>query len=196
MKEAINHKGFAFIEVLSQCPTQSGRMIYGNSDPVAMFNRYKETSVSVARAGKMSAEELAGKIVVGKLHQIEGRAEPDRPFIAVNCAAVPRELMESELFGHVRGAFTGAVKDKPGLFELAHGGTLFLAEIAELPLELQPKLLRAVEQGELQRVGGSRPVPFHARILAATNRDLKAEVTEGRFRGDLYYRIRVVEISL
>jgi DNA-binding NtrC family response regulator len=143
----------------------------------------------------ITGESGTGKEVVARaLH--EASSGPDRPFIAVNCAAVPRDLVESELFGHVRGAFTGAVKDKPGLFELANGGTLFLDEIGELPLELQPKLLRAVEQGQLRRVGGTISVPFHARIVAATSRDLKAEVTAGRFRAELYYRIRVVDIHL
>ncbi|MFI5394800.1 MAG: sigma-54-dependent transcriptional regulator [Candidatus Binatia bacterium] len=143
----------------------------------------------------ITGESGTGKEVVARaLH--EAGSGPDRPFIAVNCAAVPRELVESELFGHVRGAFTGAIKDKPGLFELANGGTLFLDEIGELPLELQPKLLRAVEQGQLRRVGGTMSMPFHARLVAATSRDLKAEVTAGRFRADLYYRIRVVDIQL
>jgi DNA-binding NtrC family response regulator len=172
-----------------------GPRLVGAHPSIQAIRRILEKVAPTDSTVLITGESGTGKEVVARaLH--EARSEPDRPFIAVNCAAVPRELMESELFGHVRGAFTGAVKDKPGLFELAHGGTLFLDEIAELPLELQPKLLRAVEQGELQRVGGSRPVPFHARILAATNRDLKAEVAEGRFRGDLYYRIRVVEISL
>ncbi len=138
-------------------------------------------------------ESGTGKeLVAREIHDI-GRG-PDRPFVAVNCAAVPRDLFESELFGHVRGAFTGAVRDRAGLFELAADGTLFLDEIPELPLELQAKLLRAIERKEVQRVGGSRTVSARARVLAATQRDLEAEVTAGRFREDLFFRVRVLEI--
>lgn len=140
-------------------------------------------------------ESGTGKeIVAREIHEL-GRG-PDRPFVAINCAAIPRELFESELFGHVRGAFTGAVRDRPGLFELASEGTLFLDEISELPLELQPKLLRAIEQREVLRVGGSRTVPTRARIVAATQRDLGAEVAAGRFREDLLFRVRVFEIVM
>lgn len=143
----------------------------------------------------ISGESGTGKELVARaLH--EGRWGVDRPFIAVNCAAVPRDLFESELFGHVRGAFTGAVSDRPGYFELARGGTLFLDEIGDLPLDLQPKLLRAIEQGEFMPVGGRKNVTVETRIVTATNRDLDVEVGAGRFREDLMYRIRVVEIAL
>ena len=134
------------------------------------------------------------EIVAREIHEV-GRG-PERPFVAVNCAAIPRELFESELFGHVRGAFTGAVRDRPGLFELASGGTLFLDEISELPLELQPKLLRAIERKEVLRVGGTHAVPTRARIVAATHRDLKAETAAGRFREDLFFRVCVFEIVI
>ncbi len=136
-----------------------------------------------------------GKELVARSIHREGAGE-DAPFVAVNCAALPRDLVESELFGHTRGAFTGAVRDKPGVFELASGGTLFLDEIAEMPLALQPKLLRAIEERQVTRVGGTRPIATPVRIIAATHRDLQAEVAEGRFREDLYFRIRVVEIHL
>jgi len=139
-------------------------------------------------------ETGTGKELVAREIHEEGPG-PDRPFVPVNCAAVPRDLFESELFGHVRGAFTGAVSHRPGMFELADDGTLFFDEIAELPLELQPKLLRAIEQKEIQRVGGSHTIVPRARIVAATNRDLEAEMAAGRFREDLYYRIRVFEIE-
>ncbi|MEK7330023.1 MAG: sigma-54 dependent transcriptional regulator [Candidatus Eisenbacteria bacterium] len=140
-------------------------------------------------------ESGTGKEIVARaIHEV-GRG-PESPFVAVNCAAIPRELFESELFGHVRGAFTGAVRDRPGLFELASGGTLFLDEISELPLELQPKLLRAIERKEVLRVGGTHTVPTRARIVAATHRDLEAEAAAGRFREDLFFRVRVFEIVI
>ena len=119
-----------------------------------------------------------------------------RPFVTINCSAVVDTLFESELFGHVRGAFTGAVESKPGMFEAAQGGTLFLDEIGELPMSVQAKLLRALEQGEVQRVGSLQPKKVDVAVVAATNRDLRAEVAAGRFRGDLFYRLNVVEVTL
>src|SRR5437870_4304435 len=119
-----------------------------------------------------------------------------RPFVTINCSAVVDTLFESELFGHVRGAFTGAVESKAGVFEAAQGGTLFLDEIGELPLAVQAKLLRALEYGEVQRVGSLQPKKVDVAVIAATNRDLRAEVAAGRFRGDLFYRLNVVEVTL
>jgi DNA-binding NtrC family response regulator len=119
-----------------------------------------------------------------------------RPFVTVNCSAVVDTLFESELFGHVRGAFTGAVESKPGLFEVAQGGTLFLDEVGELPIGVQAKLLRALENGEVQRVGSLQPRKVDVSVVAATNRDLRAEVAAGRFRGDLFYRLNVVGVTL
>jgi two-component system response regulator AtoC len=120
----------------------------------------------------------------------------DQPFVAVNCTAFPRDLLESELFGHVRGAFTGAVADKIGRFQIAGAGTLFLDEIGELPVDLQAKLLRVVQERVFERVGDPKPVSLNARIIAATHRDLTKMVKEGAFREDLYYRLRVVEVNL
>ena len=118
------------------------------------------------------------------------------PFIQVNCAALPEGVIESELFGHVRGAFTGATSNRAGKFEIADGGTLFLDEIGELPLSVQPKLLRALQEGEVQRVGADRSIEVDVRIVAATNRDLEREVAEGRFRADLYHRLAVFPLQI
>ena len=136
----------------------------------------------------VSGETGTGKELAARaFHQVGPRRQ--KPFITVNCSAVVDTLFESELFGHVRGAFTGAVEAKPGLFEAAHGGTLFLDEIGELPIGVQAKLLRALECGEVQRVGSLQPKKVDVSVVAATNRDLRAEVAAGRFRGDLFYRL-------
>jgi DNA-binding NtrC family response regulator len=126
----------------------------------------------------------------------ENDAKGERPFIAVNLAAIPRELVESTLFGHERGAFTGALQQRIGKFELASGGTLFLDEIGDLRLELQAKLLRAIQEGEIERVGGAKPIRTTFRLIAATNVDLDRAVKEGSFRGDLFYRLNVIPVRL
>ncbi|MDQ3340826.1 MAG: sigma 54-interacting transcriptional regulator [Myxococcota bacterium] len=134
------------------------------------------------------------ELVAQALHALSARR--DGPFRAINCAALPPNLLESELFGHARGAFTGAVKDTPGHVQLAQGGTLFLDEVAELPLELQAKLLRVVETHTVVPVGGRDPIPVDVRIISATHRALRAEVEAGRFRADLMFRLRVIPIRL
>jgi two-component system response regulator HydG len=142
----------------------------------------------------LQGESGTGKEVFARaIHRLSGRKGP---FVAVNCAAIPESLMESELFGHEKGAFTGAVATKPGQFQLAEHGTLLLDEIADMPLNLQAKLLRVLQEGEVQRVGGALPQRVDVRLLAATNRDLEAEVEAGRFRADLYYRLAVICIEL
>lgn len=143
----------------------------------------------------ISGESGSGKEMVARLiHQQSPRG--DKPFVAINCGAIPPELMESEFFGHKKGSFTGAVVDKQGLFQAADGGTLFLDEVADLPLPLQVKLLRAIQEKKVRPVGEQREVPVDVRLLSATHRDLAKMVQEGCFRQDLYYRINVIELSL
>jgi len=157
----------------------------------ARIDRVADTPTTVLVTG----ESGTGKELVARaLHQHSSRA--DRPFIKVNCAAIPNNLMESELFGYERGAFTGAVGSKPGRFELASGGTLFLDEIAEIPPEMQVKLLRVLQEQEFERVGGLKTISVDVRLVAATNRNLKKELATGQFREDLYYRLNVVPIDL
>jgi DNA-binding NtrC family response regulator len=147
------------------------------------------------RTALITGETGTGKELVARaLHKTGPRRE--RRFVTVNCSAVVETLFESELFGHMRGAFTGATDNKPGLFELADGGTLFLDEIGELPMSVQAKLLRVLELGEVHRVGSLDPRRVNVHVIAATNRDLRAEVAAGRFRSDLYYRLNIVEVKL
>ncbi len=143
----------------------------------------------------ISGESGSGKELVARLIHEQG-PRADRPFIPVNCGAIPAELMESEFFGHRKGSFTGATEDKPGLFQAAHGGTLFLDEVADLPLTMQVKLLRAIQEKAVRSVGGQTENVVDVRILSATHKDLAAEVAAQRFRQDLYYRLNVIELRV
>jgi two-component system, NtrC family, response regulator PilR len=143
----------------------------------------------------LTGESGTGKTVLAKAIHFNS-SRKDAPFVAVNCAAIPQELMESELFGHVRGAFTGAVANKPGLFETADGGTVLLDEISEMSTHLQAKLLRVLEDREIRPVGGTKPVYVDVRIIAATNRDLAQAMARGAFREDLFYRLNVIAVNL
>ncbi len=169
-------------------------IITANPQMQAILNTIKDVAQTNATVLIQGESGTGKQLVASSVHYMSPRAE--KPFVEINCGAIPRELMESELFGHEKGAFTGAVQTKKGKFELASGGTLFLDEIGELPLELQVKLLHILENQRFTRVGGTTFLQTDARIVAATNRDLAQEVKEGRFRQDLYYRLKVVFIQI
>jgi DNA-binding NtrC family response regulator len=186
----------ASLEPTATAPSSAPPHGFVGASPV-MQELYKR----IGQAARTDAAVLIeGETGTGKeltaraLHAYSRRA--DGPFAAVNCGALSESLLESELFGHVRGSFTGAVSDKVGRFEAAHGGTLFLDEIGELPLQAQVKLLRALDSGVIERVGSVAPIRVDARIVAATNRDLRDEVEAGRFRADLYFRLAVLRLAL
>ncbi len=194
--KALKARQLAGTEARPASKTEETRFgIIGNStgltDLYAMLERVADTPTTVLITG----ESGTGKELVARaLHGHSSRK--DKPFIKVNCAAIPKELLESELFGYERGAFTGAVSSKPGRFELANGGTLFLDEIGEIPVEMQVKLLRALQESEFERVGGIKTIRVDVRLVTATNRDLKKLIANGNFREDLFYRLNVVPIRL
>jgi len=170
------------------------RGIIGGSAAIQNILRQVDLVAPTDATVLVTGESGTGKELIARaIHEASKRR--DRPLIRVNCAAIPRELFESEFFGHVRGAFTGALRDRVGRFELADGGTLFLDEVGEIPLELQGKLLRVLQEGQFERVGEERTRNVDVRVIAATNRDLKQEVRLGRFREDLYFRLNVVPIE-
>lgn len=167
--------------------------LIGDSEPMQEVKRLVALIASSDTNALISGESGTGKEVVARaIHAASGRR--NKPFIAVNTAAIPETLIESELFGHEKGAFTGATRSRPGCFELANGGTLFLDELAEMPISLQPKLLRILEDGRVRRLGGSNEIEFDVRVIAATNRNPAEAIREGRLREDLFYRINVFEL--
>jgi PAS domain S-box-containing protein len=168
--------------------------IIGQSPAIEVIRRQIDLVAGTDATVLVTGESGTGKELIARaIHEASRRR--GRPLIRVNCAAVPRELFESEFFGHARGAFTGALRDRVGRFELADGGTLFLDEVGEIPLDLQGKLLRVLQERSFERVGEERTRAVDVRLVAATNRDLKEEVRQGRFRGDLYFRLNVFPIS-
>jgi DNA-binding NtrC family response regulator len=169
--------------------------LIGQSPVMRDVNRLVERVAPTDKPVLISGESGTGKEVVAKAIQ-EQSLLAKQPFVTVNCAALPEQLVESELFGHQKGAFTGAAADKPGLFEVADGGTVFIDELGELPLALQPKLLRVLEDGSMRRIGSHKERNVQVRVIAATNRDLGEEVRAGKFREDLYYRVNVLPIHL
>ena len=169
--------------------------IIGQSPAIGQVLQAVETVAPTSANVLITGESGTGKELVARaVHRLSPRQ--GRALITVNCASIPRELFESEFFGHLKGAFTGAVRDRVGRFQLAHLGTLFLDEVGEIPLELQSKLLRVLQQGEFERVGDERTLTVDVRVIAATNRDLRQEVDAGRFREDLYYRLNVFPIEV
>jgi transcriptional regulator with GAF, ATPase, and Fis domain len=169
--------------------------LIGISGAMADVRRAIERAASAPFSVLVEGESGSGKELVARALHRQG-SRRDRPFCALNCAALPDELVESELFGHSRGAFTGALAERPGVFEEAHTGTLFLDEIGELSLRAQAKVLRTIQEGELRRVGENIPRRVDVRLVAATNRDLRQDVSAGRFRVDLLYRLDVIRIPV
>jgi transcriptional regulator with GAF, ATPase, and Fis domain len=181
-------------EYLREVVTSRDPTIVGVSAPMHHLKRQIDLVAPTDASVLVSGESGTGKELVAEAIHVRSRRAAS-PFVGVNCAAVPRELYESEFFGHVRGSFSGAVRDRVGRFEAADGGTLFLDEVGEIPLDLQGKLLRVLQEGTFERIGETRVRRSDVRIIAATNRDLPREVHEGRFRQDLYYRLNVFPIE-
>lgn len=167
----------------------------GASDPMRRIFYLAESYAPTDATIMLTGETGTGKeILAEEIHKHSKRSE--KPFVVIDCTSISRDIVESELFGHIKGAFTGATSDRPGAFESADGGTVFLDEIGELPQELQPKLLRVLEKREIKRVGSNEVRKIDVRIICATNRNIKKEISEGNFREDLYYRLSVVNIEL
>src|SRR5215471_6155352 len=170
-------------------------LLVGESREMRLIHHVIQLVASRRATVLITGETGTGKELAARALHLAGN-RCGGPWIAVNCSALPESLMESELFGHVRGAFTGAIQSRAGRFEQANGGTLFLDEIGELPLELQAKLLRVLQEREIQRLGGSETIRVDIRVVAATNRELAAAVRQNRFREDLYYRLNVVPLEM
>jgi two-component system response regulator PilR (NtrC family) len=176
--------------------TEDSSLIQGNTPEIHQLNKQ---ILKLARSQApiyISGESGSGKELVAKTIHQKGPRGAAGPFIPVNCGAIPSELVESEFFGHKKGSFSGAIEDKPGLFRAAHGGTLFLDEVADLPLTMQVKLLRAIQEKHIRPVGEQQEVPIDVRILSATHKDLAQLVTDGTFRQDLFYRINVIKLDV
>ncbi len=193
-RNAVKHGGRARLDVRESPESGAGKLL-GESEPMVRLRRDIEKVARSPATVLIRGETGTGKeLVANAIHA--GSTRSDQPLIAVNCGALPESLAESELFGHMKGAFTGAVDDRIGRFKLADGGTLLLDEIGELPLASQVKLLRALEDGETMPVGGTRIERVDVRLIAATHRDLERAVREGEFREDLYFRLKVVQLDV
>ena len=192
-RERLKEENSQLREVVAGRFTYSG-ILSRNSRMQDIFSQIKKVADLKTTILVLGESGTGKELVARAIHQNGRRSQ--KPFVAVNCGAIPENLLESELFGHVRGAFTDASSDKAGLFEQADGGTLFLDEIGEMPLALQVKLLRVLQEGEIRRVGGSAANKIDVRVISATSRDLSADVADGRFREDLYFRLNVFCLQL
>ena len=195
-KELVNENTVLNLEnkILKKKVQKKFQMIGESTEITQIFSMIDKVAITDARV-LITGENGTGKELVA--HAIHEKSHRNfAPFIEVNCAAIPSELIESELFGHMKGSFTGAVKDKPGKFELANNGTLFLDEIGDMSLSAQAKVLRALQENKISRVGGEKEINVNVRVLAATNKNLRSEITQGKFREDLYHRLSVIEIKV
>lgn len=183
------------LQLASPSDRATDRRLLGDSPPIRALRQQIDKLARSQAPIYISGESGSGKELVARLIHEQG-PRLERPFIPVNCGAIPTELMESEFFGHRKGSFSGAHEDKPGLFQAANGGTLFLDEVADLPLAMQVKLLRAIQEKSVRSVGDQQEQVVDVRILCATHKDLTAEVAAGRFRQDLYYRLNVIELTV
>jgi two-component system response regulator AtoC len=195
MEKAVSTRRLAARETRLPFEEDAEPLLFGQSAQLADVRRVVERVAPTPATVLITGESGTGKEIVARILHRQSACKRG-PFIKINCAAIPEGLLESELFGYEKGAFTGAGSRKPGRFELADGGTLFLDEIGEMPLSAQPKLLRAIQEGRFYRVGGTETIHVDVRLVAATNRDLREEVRTGRFREDLFYRLHVVPIHL
>jgi two-component system response regulator HydG len=194
-KQALVAENKSLKAKLAEIGASGGKAMVGQSPAFrAMMDTLRQAAPSTATILLMGESGTGKELAARALHEHSSRAKG--PFIAVNCAALPESILEAELFGVERGAYTGAVARREGRFERASGGTLFLDEVGEMPLSAQVKLLRVLQEGEIERLGGTQTVKVDVRLVAATNKDLQKEVSEGRFREDLYYRLNVVEIRV
>ena len=182
-------------DLRSRLSRQESGLLLGDSESVAAVRKMIDQVADTKGTVLITGESGTGKEVAARMIHAHS-ADAAKRFVAINCAAIPENLLESELFGHKKGSFTGAVADKEGLFKIANGGTVFLDELGELPKSLQAKLLRVLQEREITPVGDTKPFKIDIRLIAATNRDLSVEVTSGTFRQDLYYRINVVQIVM
>jgi len=195
VRHALENKSLVSENIILKKQVVKKYQIIGESIEIKAIHDLIDKVASTDARVLITGENGTGKeLVAHNLHQKSGRS--NSPFIEVNCAAIPSELIESELFGHIKGAFTSAIKDRPGKFESANNGTIFLDEIADMSLAAQAKVLRALEENKVQRVGGNKDISVNVRVIAATNKDLDLEIKNGNFREDLFHRLAVILIEV
>jgi two-component system response regulator PilR (NtrC family) len=198
VRDALDQKGIKkddalFIQGVRDA-VSFGNLIGNSEEMLKVYSLIKKVADTRANVLVLGESGTGKELVAQAIH--ENSSRKDKPFVVINCGGIPEHLLESELFGYMKGAFTGAYSDKPGLFEVAQGGTIFLDEIGELPSLLQVKLLRVIQEKAFRRVGGSKDITVDVRIIAATNQDLEKKVEDGSFREDLYYRLHVIPVQI